>query len=442
MKWNWTKRLSLMAIACSLVLTACSKSDSSGTKASDGPNASAGATSAALAKKAPLSIMWWGPDPRHQATLKALDLYTKNFPNVTFTSDYMAFDQYWIKLPTLAASKTVPDVLQMDGAYIQEYAKKGVLMDLSDIDLTGLVDPKIVNNVKVDGKLYGIPLAHNGAGIAFNKTELTAAGITLPHKDWTWDEFIAYMKEARAKLPKEKYPFTDGSAVWDWYQFYQTSYGKGPMMIDGKKFNLDKDLWFKFNKMYEQWRADGTIPPADKSAAYKENDPKLDAMAQGVMARGVTVGSVSVMETMNPGKIAVVNNPVGPSGGGWAQATIFLSISANTKFAAESKKFVKWFIADKEVGTVLGMTRGVPINNEIFKQLEPTLEAKDILGKSLLDAAIDKALPFYPAPAGWSEFPTTYKAEMEAVSFKKETLEQAYEKIVAKGKEIEAKLSK
>jgi multiple sugar transport system substrate-binding protein len=330
----------------------------------------------------------------------------------------------------------------MDGAYIDEYAKKGVLMDLSDFDLTGLVDPKIVENVKVNGKLYGIPLSHNGSGIAINKTDLEKAGITLPHKDWTWDEFIAYMKEGRAKLPKDQYPFGDGTVDWGWYQFYQTSFGKGPLVTDGKKFNLDKELWFKYQEMYAQWRADGTVPSAEKGAAYKDNDPKLDSMAMGVMAKAVTVGSVNVMETINPGKIAVVNNPIGPSGGGWAQSTIFLSISANSKNADAAKKFIRWFISDKEAGKTLGMTRGVPINEEIFKELEPNLEPKDKLGKALLDVALDKALPFYPAPAGWSEFPTTYKSEMEAVVFKKQTLEQAYDNIVAKGKAIEAKLSK
>jgi multiple sugar transport system substrate-binding protein len=201
-------------------------------------------------------------------------------------------------------------------------------------------------------------------------------------------------------------------------------------------------LWLKFQKMHEQWRADGSLPPAEATTAYKENDPKGDAMVSGVMARDVTVGSVAVQETMNPGKIAVVNNPVGPSGGGWAQSTIFLSLSADTKNAAEGKKFIQWFISDQEAGKTLGMTRGVPINDAIFKTLEPTLSKKDLLGKEMLNTALDKALPFYPAPPGWSDFVSTYKSEMEAVMFKKQTIEQAYYKIAAKGKETEAKLSK
>ncbi|NHN30335.1 ABC transporter substrate-binding protein [Paenibacillus agricola] len=436
MKSNKKKNLLLAMLAFSLVLTACSKAvetTGTGTPAKDTPTA---------ATPADMRIMWWGADDRHQATTKVLDMYSAKNTNIKFTSEYMAWDGFWAKLPTLAASNSMTDILQMDGAYINEYAKKGLLMDLSDVDLKGLVDPRIVNNVKIDGKLYGIPLSHNGSGIAYNKTELEAAGVKLPKKDWTWDEYFAFVKEAHEKLPKGKYAFTDNTSVWDWYQFYQTSNGKGPIMQDGTKFNLDKDLWFKFQNMHEQWRADGSLPSAETSSAYKDNDPKADAMVSGVMARAVTVGSVGVMETLNPGKIAVVNNPVGPSGGGWAQATIFLSMSKSSKYAVEGKKFLQYFISDPEAGKTLGLTRGVPINDTIYKALEPTLSKKDLMGKELLATALDKALPFYPAPQGWSDFVSLYKAEMESVMFKKQTIEQAYDKIVAKGKETEAKLNK
>ncbi|WP_231571200.1 ABC transporter substrate-binding protein [Gordoniibacillus kamchatkensis] len=272
---KWGKAVSVVSLAAWMALAAgCSSSGQSGSGASDaGAKSDAGDTGKSN-KAVNLKMMWWGPDARHQATLKALDLYTKQNPNVKFTPEYLAWDGYWTKLTTLAASKSMTDVLQMDGAYIQDYAKRGLLEDLSSIDLKGIVDPKIIENLKINGKLYGIPLAHNGAGIAYNKVELEAAGIKLPFKDWTWDDYFAFAKEARQKLPKDKYPISDGSSGWDSYQFYQTSYGKGPMMVDGTKFNLDKDLWYKYQQTYAQFRKDGVVPPAEVQAAFKENDPR------------------------------------------------------------------------------------------------------------------------------------------------------------------------
>ncbi|MFD1953855.1 ABC transporter substrate-binding protein [Paenibacillus thailandensis] len=426
------KKRGIVAVAAAwmalmLALTACSGGGSGGGDQGGG----SGTT---------LSIMWWGPDERHEATKKALDIYSQQNPGVKFKPEYMAWEAYWQKLPTLAASKTITDVLQMDAAYIQEYVSRGQLEDLSDIDLTGIVDPKVIDNLKIGGKLYGIPLSQNAQGMAYNKAELEQYGIPLPHKDWTYDEYFQWARDAKAKLPEGKYPIGD-TTTWDFYNYYQTSMGKPPIMADGgKTFTLDKELFMKFYGIYEEFRKEGIVPPAEKAAAFLENDPQADPMASGtVMTRGATTGSVSALEQLMPGKVGVVNMPTGPAGGGWAQSTIFLSVSANSKNKEEAKKFVKWFITDKEAGKALGLTRGIPINPEIYAELEPTLEAKDKLGKEIYDQSVDKALPFYSPAAGFSEWVDTYKKEMDAVTFGQQSIEDAFEKIDKLGKELAAK---
>ena len=67
-----------------------------------------------------LSIMWWGSDARHEATQAVLDLYTAQ-TGIAFTPEYTGWDGYWQKLPVLAASNSMTDVLQMDAAYIHQY---------------------------------------------------------------------------------------------------------------------------------------------------------------------------------------------------------------------------------------------------------------------------------------------------------------------------------
>lgn len=443
MNKSWPKSFGFLMLVLMLALTACS----GGGGNNAGNNVNSGATNAPdnqtdkdTGGEKTLSIMWWGPDARHEATKKALDIYSKQNPNVKFKPEFMAWDAFWQKLPTLAASKSITDVLQMDAAFIQEYVSRGQLEDLSDIDLSGIVDPNVIENLKIDGKLYGIPLSQNAQGIAFNKTELDQYGIPHPHKDWTYDEFFQWARDARAKLPEGKYPIGD-TTTWDSFNYYQTSMGKEPIMSDGgKKFNLDKDLFMTFYQTYEEFRKAKIVPPAEKAAAFLENDPQADPMASGVvMTRGATTGSVSALEQLMPGKVGVVNLPVGPAGGGWAQSTIFLSVSGNSKNKEEAKKFVKWFITDKEAGQALGLTRGIPINPEIYKELEPTLQPKDKLGKEIYDLSLDKALPFYAPAAGFSEWVDTYRKEMEAVTFGQQSIEDAYNKIDKLGKELAAK---
>ncbi|MFB9279498.1 ABC transporter substrate-binding protein [Cohnella cellulosilytica] len=432
------------SLAIMLALSACGsgKNNNSSSSAAPSSSAPAGSSSSGNANEAAkMSIMWWGADERHQATLAALDVYTKQNPNVTFTSEYLAWDAYWDKLPTLAASKTITDVLQMDAAYISEYVAKGVLEDLTDIELSGIVDPAVIENLKIGGKLYGIPLSQNAQGVAFNKPELEAAGISLPQKNWTWDDFFAFAREAKSKLPDGKYGISDTSNAWDWYNWYQTGNGEEPLMSsDGKTFTLNKDLFMKYQGEFASLRKEKAVPPPDQVLAFKENDPTADPMASGVvMTRGATTGSVSALETLMPGKVDVVNIPNGPSGGGWAQSTIFLAVSADSKHKDEAKKFVKWFISDPEAGKTLGLTRGIPISPEIYKSLEDTLQPKEKLGKKVYDVSVEKALPFYSIAAGYTEWVDAFKSTMEGVMFDQTSLEDAYEKLNKLGQEIAAK---
>ncbi|MDQ0112646.1 ABC transporter substrate-binding protein [Paenibacillus harenae] len=438
MKQRWYKGLTLIMLAGLLALTACG-SGGANNEDQNAPNDSGNGDSNAAVK---LKIMWQGPDTRHQAMLKTQEVYTSKHPSVTFSPEYMAWDDYWKKLPTLAASHSLPDVLHMDGAYIHEYATRGTLEDLSDIDLSGVIDDKTLENLKIDGKLYGIPISRNAQGVAFNKEALEAAGIELPKKDWTWDEYFDFARNARAKLPEGVYPIND-SNTWDHYQYYQTAHGKGPIIQDaGKKFNLDKELFMKFYGIHEEFRKNKIVPPADMVSSFKENDPQADPMASGkVMTRGASVGSVGALELLMPGKVDVVNVPVGPEGGGWAQPTIFLSVSTDSKHKDAAKAFIKWFVTEKEAGETYGLNFGIPIYDEIYAALEPNLAPKDKLGKKMYDTAKDKALPFYPAAAGWTEWVDSYKKTIDAVMFGQKSIEDAYNEISKSGNAIAEKQS-
>ena len=433
--------------ACGTATPAAVGASSSAPAASESASESASASASAEAPETGsavnLTIMWWGPDARHEATLKALDAYTAMNPQVTFTPEYIAWDGYWTKLPTLVASGSMTDVLQMDGAYIKDYVSRDTLADLSDMPLGETVPQKVLDNIAIDGKIYGVPLSHNAQGMAFNKVALEEAGITLPAKDWTWDDFWAFAYEAREKLPADKWGISYSGGVWDDFQYYQVSMGKGSIFSeDGLSYNIDKDLFLEYYNKFQQARKDNVVPPAEVQLAFKENDAQADPMASGkVMTRGATVGSVNALESLLPGAVAVVNMPQGPNGGGWAQSTIFFSSAATSSKQAEAKAFMAWFISDIEAGKILGTTRGIPISEEVYKVLEPDMNAGSILGKELLSVSLDGAQPFYPAAPGWQDYTAGFKAEIENLMFDGETVEEAYENIIALAEQVKSKVS-
>lgn len=430
----WLKLSATAALASALVISGCS---SNTTESANKSNSGSAKNDGSINMK----IMWWGSDQRHEATTKALKLYEEQHAGLSFTPEYTAWDGYWSKLPTLAASGTLPDIMQMDAAYIQSYVKRGLLADLSELDLSGIVDEQVLENVKIDGKLYGVPLSYNGQAMVYNKNAFEQYGISLPRNNWTWEEFFEYAREARTKLPEDVYPIDDLRNIWEWYQFYQTSKGLGPIFKDGTTFNLDKETWFEFNEIYADFQKQGIVPPADLQLYSKENDPQTDSFATGhVILRGSSVGSASAVEALLPegGEIAVNSYPVGEAGGGWAQSTIFFSVSSKSNNIDQAKQFLKWFISDQEAGKLLATTRGIPINSDVLASIEPNLTSGERLGIDLLEVAKPNALPFYPAPSGAEDFTATYKSEMESVMFGQTTLEQAYETLVEKGKAAES----
>ncbi|MBW7457980.1 extracellular solute-binding protein, partial [Paenibacillus sepulcri] len=311
------------------------------------------------AKPVTLRIMWGGSQERHDNTLKVLDLYSQKFPNVKFQPEYAAVQGYFDKLVTLSAAKNLPDIVHMDMAIMEQYVKRGQLMDVSSVDLSGLVDSKLLDAIKFNGKLYGIPTSLNGGGYIYNKADVEKFGLTPPHKNWTWDEYFEFAEEARQKLPKDRYGIQDLSRLWFPFQTYQMANGKGPVFPGDGTVHIDKDLWMSLQQLYAKYREEGVVPPPDKTISFKEGDPQLDPVASGaVLVTGATVASAGVVENLMPGKIAVVNDPTAAQGGGWSQPTLFWSVAENSKNKDEALKFAKWFLEDPEAGKIMETARG------------------------------------------------------------------------------------
>jgi multiple sugar transport system substrate-binding protein len=190
---------------------------------------------------------------------------------------------------------------------------------------------------------------------------------------------------------------------------------------------LDKELFVNFYTKQLELLKSGVLPPVEVQASFIDGDPQADQVSAGkVMSKNVTVNTAQTLESLMPGQMEVLNNPAGPSGGGWAQSTVFFSVSANSQHKVQAKDFIRWFISDPEAGKALGLTRGIPINDAIFAEIEPNLEAKDIMGKKLVDVAKPYALPFYGAAAGYTELLDLFVNETMSLMYGQRTVEEAY----------------
>ncbi|MBW7453331.1 extracellular solute-binding protein [Paenibacillus sepulcri] len=388
-------------------------------------------------KPVKLRINWWGSQPRHDATLKILDLYTKENPNVTFEPEYSGFDGYIDKLTTQAAAKNTPDIIQMDAAWLADWNARNQLADLSSINIAD-IDPKLAETGQFNGKQTAIPLGNNAWGIIYDKASLEKLGFEL--KDGiTWDEYFQLARDIKAKLGKDQYVMQDGTSSKEAYYSYQLSKGKGlPITMDGK-FNFDRDTWLEWVNIFSDFRKEGIVPPPDVQVGDKELDPKLDLMINGrIIFRNAHAAQASSWESLKPGSIGVSAMPKSEQAGSWLKATFFFSVSQDSKNKEEAMKFIDWFINDPEVGEISGTTRGVPASSKIVAELEPKFTPADKLTVEMIEKATPGAQPFNPGAKGWINFESKeYTSITESLMFGKTTPEQAFDDLKSKASEYE-----
>src|SRR5579884_529943 len=80
-----------------------------------------------------LQLVFWGPASRNKLTRKAITLFQNAHSNITINSSFADFTSYWNKLDTEIAGGSIPDLIQMDMAYVAQYVKEGILPDLDSL---------------------------------------------------------------------------------------------------------------------------------------------------------------------------------------------------------------------------------------------------------------------------------------------------------------------
>ena len=139
------------------------------------------------------SFAWWGNQVRDEVTKNAADYFTQNYPNITFNLNAQSWNNYWALMSTNAANNDLPDVMQQDYAYIEQWVEAGDLLDLTPYVESGALDlssmpQNIIDTGKVGDGLYAVCCAVNAPAMLYNKTLTDSLGIEIP-MNITWDEF-------------------------------------------------------------------------------------------------------------------------------------------------------------------------------------------------------------------------------------------------------------
>ncbi|MED1060279.1 ABC transporter substrate-binding protein [Bacillus mycoides] len=143
-----------------------------------------------------------------------LDLPENGLKKEGSQTDETSVEKEISKVNTEFLSGKGSDVIVLDTLPQEKYVKKGLLTDLSKMMEEDKSFDKsqyfsnVLDNSKINGKLYGIPLYFWISGILADDTAIQQSGVKVNDKEWTWSEFISIGKELKNK-GTHKYVISD-----------------------------------------------------------------------------------------------------------------------------------------------------------------------------------------------------------------------------------------
>jgi len=167
------------AAVLALALSACSAEDGS-----------AGADSDAVSGDITLlTPIYEGAAGQRLLEDELLPQFYEQYPDVTVTVDYTNFARLNEKLTTGVVSGLVPDVMMMGVGWVEAFADKGVLANLSEsgisvADLEKSTTPEIVQAGVWEGDVYGVPIMLDARFGVARMDLLREAGYDAPPSTW------------------------------------------------------------------------------------------------------------------------------------------------------------------------------------------------------------------------------------------------------------------
>ncbi|HUZ17850.1 MAG TPA: extracellular solute-binding protein [Spirochaetia bacterium] len=345
------------------------------------------ATQPSTAKQITMRIMWWGSQQRHERTIKVLHMYEQAHPNVKFDYEFATWNDYWTKLTTMAAGNNLPDIMQQDYAYLTQWASRGLVIPLDNyianktIDLTNVPDAA-VSGGRVEGKMYAIDLGTNSMGILIDAGAFKRAGMAMPPKEWTFQDWSNAAEQIHQKL-----------GIWGFgYNYADVNFwiamtigmGKTPFNKAGTELGYppaDDNVLMNYMNMVKKMYKDGVFPPYSDTVTFRNQGVESGAVVTGKAAMthmwsnqvvaAWTAAGVDKRDLVFYAMPKVTAN--GPSSN-YVKNGQFFSITKNSQNPEEAAKFISYFTNDIDANKVLLAERGVPVSTVVLNALKPLLD--------------------------------------------------------------------
>lgn len=422
------KKYILMAAACLVSLSAC------------GGNKSEFTPPDGTLDKCTLRFSWWGGDDRHEATLRAIELWNSKHSDITIIPEYGGWDGWTEKVGTQLSGGTEPDIMQINYDWLISFSPDGKgFYDLElltkYLDLTQF-NSEVLSFGEVGSVLNGVAVSVSGRGLFYNSETYKHFGAKYPE---TWSELF----DLGERFHKEGiYPLDidiqSGGTAWYLAVVYvQQQTGRQFITIDGELGFTEGDIRnaLDFYKKLEDNHVIRTIDiriDEDGTAALYQSPEFIDGRVAGVLEWGSSVGKYEM--TLSKGVLEagpMLSDDSGKSGGWMIKPSLLYAISRNTENPDEAAAFMDFMLNDTDAASILGTTRGIPSSRIAEESLEKNGRLTGLAQEN--DAMLEKldtvTISPYMELAQMKEY---YNTAIEKVSYNEtDSAEAAHEMYVS-----------
>ncbi|MGV3576688.1 MAG: ABC transporter substrate-binding protein [Devosia sp.] len=189
-----------------------------------------------------VNLTWqmWGDESDTALWQSLADLVTAEYPNITVTPQISGWTDYWTRLPVLASSGQIADLVAMQSMRMPSFYSILEPLDAyfaTDNFDTSVFESSIIAGLGHDGTQYALPYDVGPWLVYYNRDRFAEAGVAEPALDWTFDDF----KAAAQKL-------TQGENYG--YAVQAFDFVAGPVALGAEYFN-DANEFDVTNEGYE-----------------------------------------------------------------------------------------------------------------------------------------------------------------------------------------------
>lgn len=307
-------------------------------------------------------------DQETQALDARLPAFREKFPTITVEREVVPAGELITKLQTMAAADTMPDNAHtyLGSQSFHNFVVTGAFLNIDNLLARDKVDikqwfPDVIDIMKVDGKLFGLPYKGQvlAAGFFYNINLFEKRGVPLPTNNWTHDDMISAAQKLTERQGQEVTQY--GYAVNSWggesHVAHLRAFNGDAYSKDGKMATMDTPQVLEAMQWYENLIQRERImhPIANAAVSFVEGK---------VAMIGRTYFNFKTVELLpkvgDKFKWDGVMQPKHPKTGkrGGMFAGDAQSVAKSSKAPDAAFELMKW-LTDKEMGVALGLqTKG------------------------------------------------------------------------------------